>query len=169
MISTAESAKQKTCVQSKTSEKELPPKVGALEDPRYRCKDSFLIDRKKPFNKSWNKRTMARAEVKRTETKEVLEASDSLVALTSFFSIVFSFSVLAPPALVREDDRQTAILRSQRAPIVTAIAVVRGQPPFNYNLPKNTPFHKREKEKDGRGEMEIIIIKFTIRKVQKEK
>jgi len=53
--------------------------------------------------------------------------------------------------------------------IVTAIAVVRGQPPFNYNLPKNTPFHKREKEKDGRGEMEIIIIKFTIRKVQKEK
>jgi len=32
--------------------------------------------------------------------------------------------------------------------IVTAIAVVRGQPPFNYNLPKNTPFRKREKEKD---------------------
>ncbi|KYN45065.1 hypothetical protein ALC56_00539, partial [Trachymyrmex septentrionalis] len=74
---------------------------------------------------------------------------NSLVALTSFFSVVFSFSVLAPPALVREDDRQTAILRSQRAPIVTAIAVVRGQPPFNYNLPKNTPFRKREKEKDG--------------------
>ncbi|KYN08471.1 hypothetical protein ALC62_00549 [Cyphomyrmex costatus] len=36
------------------------------------------------------------------------------------------------------------LLRSQRAPIVTAIAVVRGQPPFNYNLPKNTPFRKRE-------------------------
>lgn len=78
----------------------------------------FLIDRRKPFNKSWNKRTIAWAGVRGAKTKnevkrtirrkgdgeeprllrhkfcvtETNSFNSSLVTLTSFFSGVFSFS-----------------------------------------------------------------------------